>query len=130
MMRAIAVAAAIFVAVLLLCVLAGGVLAGPRGAELGLIVGAIVGWALAMHYCADMLEIAAAKRKLQAAQTPQNQESRLKAHRRRILPARAVFLQDRRSRLTGSRHAPYTSQKHHDLQLSDIGIRRKRKSKR
>lgn len=127
MIRAIAVAAVIFVAVLLLCVLAGGALAGQRGAELGLIFGAIGGWAIAMHYCADMLEIAAAKRKLQAAQTPHSQESRLKSHRRRVLPARGaqspILLRDRSSRLSGS-------QKHHDLQLSDIGIRRKRKSKR
>lgn len=119
---------------ILICAALLGALAGQVGAELGLIVGAFVGLALGFRYNADMAEVAAAQRRLQ---------QRRSSHDRIKGAASTAYLRDkrgeiwralaakRRERLVGgSPHARYTSQRHHDLELADIGIRRKRKPKR
>jgi len=138
--RAIASTAGIFLGAALLGTLTGVVLAGQTGAELGLIIGAVLGLALGVRYYVDMAAIAAARRDLNEAHS---QDRHLQEHRRRIAPggaaSRPVLLRDRRGeflraqaakrreRLTTGPHARYTSQRHHDLELADIGIRRKRK---
>lgn len=143
MIRAIFAAAAITLGSALLGALAGVILAGQIGAELGLILGGVFGLAIGFRYGADMAAVAAAQRDLDEAHS---QERHLQEHRRRIAPggaaSRQVLLRDRRGefwrtlavkrreRLTGSTHNRYTSQRHHDLELSDIGIRRKSKPKR
>ena len=143
MIRAIASTAAIFIGAALLGALAGVMLAGQLGAELGLIVGGVVGLAIGFRYSADMASVAAAQRDLNEAHS---QDRHLQERRRRVAPggaaSRPVLLRDRRGeiwralaakrreRLTGSPHNRYTSQRHHDLELSDIGIRRKSKPKR
>ncbi len=132
--RAIASAGAICIGAALLGALAGGALAGQVGAELGLIVGGAFGLALGFRYNADMAEVAAAQQRLQ---------QRHSSHDRAKGAASTAYLRDkrgeiwralaakRRERLSGgSPHARYTSQRHHDLSLSDIGIRRKSKPKR
>ena len=143
MIRVVASTVAIIVGVALLCALAGGILAGQLGAELGLIVGGVFGLALGFRYNADMAAIAAARREWNEAHPP---ERHAMERRSRQDPfgetSRRVYLRDRRGeiwralaarrrdRLAGSLLARYTSQRHHDLELSDIGIRRKSKAKR
>lgn len=135
--RGIASAGAILICAALLGALAGGALAGRVGAELGLIVGAFVGLALGFRYNADMAEVAAAQQHLQQRHSSHDRHDRSKG------AASTAYLRDRtgevwralaakrRDRLIGaSPHARYTSQRHHDLELADIGIRRKRKPKR
>lgn len=143
MIRAIASTAGIVIGSALLGALAGGALAGQIGAELGLIVGAIGGLGTGFRYSADMAAIAAARRDLNKADS---QEQRLQERGSgQDLFGEAsghVYLRDkrgeiwralalkRRERLTPPAHARYTSQGHHDLELSDIGISRKSKPKR
>ncbi len=143
MIRAIASTVAILIGAALLGALAGGALAGQIGAELGLIVGGVFGLAIGFRYSADMAAVAAARRDLSETHS---QDRHVQEHRRRIAPggaaSRQVLLRDRRGeiwralaakrreRLMGSPHHRYTSQSHHDLELSDIGIRRKSKPKR
>ncbi len=143
LIRGIISTAAITLGSMLLGALAGGALAGQMGAELGLIVGGVFGLAIGFRYSADMAAVAAAQRNLNEAHS---QDRHVQEHRRRIAPggaaSRQVLLRDRRGeiwralaakrreRLTGSTHNRYTSQRHHDLELSDIGIRRKSKPKR
>ena len=135
--RAIASAGAICIGAALLGALAGGALAGQVGAELGLIVGGAFGLALGFRYNADMAEVAAAQQRLQQRHSSHVRHDRAKG------AASTAYLRDkrgeiwralaakRRERLSGgSPHARYTSQRHHDLSLSDIGIRRKSKPKR
>lgn len=143
MIRAIFSTAAITLGGTLLGASAGGILAGQLGAELGLIIGGVLGLAIGFRYNADMAAIAAARRDPNEAHAP---ERHTMERRSRQDPfgetSRPVYLRDRRGefwralavkrreRSAGSRLARYTSQRHHDLELSDIGIRRKSKPKR
>ena len=110
-------------------------LAGQSGAELGLIAGAVLGLALGVRYYVDMAEVAAAQRDLNEAHSLKRRDKQdgfktvsssgyLRIKRGEIW---TETLAKRRERLTAGPHARYTSQRHHDLELSDIGIRRKRK---
>ena len=135
--------AAIMAGSTLIGALAGGILAGQLGAELGVIVGALLGLAIGFRYSADMTDIADAQRDMQEAYSLKD---RLRRRRGRRDPfgeaARRGFLRDRRGeiwhalatkrreRLARSPLSRYASQRHHDLELSDIGIRRKSKPKR
>ncbi|MCY4537695.1 MAG: hypothetical protein OXE52_05620 [Chloroflexi bacterium] len=143
MIRAIFSTAAITLGGTLLGASAGGILAGQLGAELGLIIGGVLGLAIGFRYNADMAAVAAAQREWNEAHPP---ERHAMERRSRQDPfgetSRRVYLRDRRGefwralavkrreRSAGSRLARYTSQRHHDLELSDIGIRRKSKPKR
>ena len=143
MIRTVLSTAAIVAGSALIGALAGGILAGQLGAELGVIFGALLGLAIGFRYSADMTDIAAAQRDMQEANTLKD---RLRRRRSRQGPfgqaSRRVFLRDkrgeiwhalatkRRERLARSPLSRYTGQRHHDLELSDIGIRRKSKPKR
>ena len=135
MIRAIASTVGIIIGAALLGALAGVVLAGQTGAELGLIAGAVLGLALGVRYYVDMAEVAAAQRDLNEAHSLKRRDKQdgfktvsssgyLRIKRGEIW---TETLAKRRERLTAGPHARYTSQRHHDLELSDIGIRRKRK---
>jgi len=141
--RAIASAGAICIGAALLGALAGGVLAQQTGAELGLIAGGVFGLALGVRYYVDMAEVAAAQRDWddayslkQGSKQPRGKQdgyntvSSSRYLRNKRGEIWTEVLAKRRERLTGAPHARYTSQRHHDLDLSDIGIRRKRKPKR
>lgn len=143
MIRAIASAGAICIGAALLGALAGGALAGLWGAELGLIAGAFVGLALGFRYNADMAEVAAAQRGWNEAHSLKQLSKRRGSQERFKGSTSSAYLRDRRGEfwrtlaakrrerlIGGSPHARYTSQRHHDLDLSDIGIRRKSKPKR
>ena len=135
--------AAIVAGSTLIGALAGGILAGQLGAELGVIVGALLGLAIGFRYSADMTDIADAQRDMQEANSLKDRLRRRRGRRDPLGEAsKRVFLRDKRSeiwhalavkrrqRLTGSPLSRHTSQGHHDLELSDIGIRRKSKPKR
>lgn len=142
-MRAIASTVLILIGAALLCALAGGILAGQMGAELGLIAGGVLGLGIGFRYSADMAAVAAARRDAEEAQSLQQH---LRERSRGQDPfgetSKSAYLRDRRGeiwralaakrreRLAGSPHRRYTSQRHHDLELADIGIRRKSKPKR
>lgn len=143
MIRAIASTIAITSGVAFLCALAGGILAEQTGAELGLIVGGVLGLGIGFRYSVDMAAVAAARRD---AEDARSMEHHLQERRSRQDPfgetSKGAYLRDRRgevwralaakrrARLAGSPHTRFTSQRHHDLELADIGIRRKSKPKR
>ena len=143
LIRTFAVAGAICIGAALLGTLAGGVLSGQIGAATGLIAGAVFGLALGIRYSMDMVEIAVAQRAWHDVNSLQRlpQECRARQAQYTASPSRS-YLRDKRGkiwtevlakrpqRLTQPPYSRFTSQRHHDLDLADIGITRKPKPKR
>ena len=143
MIRAIITASAATVVFMFLGSMTGGTLAGGDGAGFGALAGAAIGMGMGFRYVADRAAVAAAQREFSDPSQDQAHGEVFRSNPHRIpedhryrmsssLSRRGLWLRltRRQQNVPQGPYSRLTNQRHHDLDLTDIGIHRKKKKKR